>query len=162
MFLAPWLFIYAFSTFMVNHGSVFRKMRPAPDAWNPVWEKDYSIDLPQGQIAVRELAEDLLETEGISTARFGVNRNAQRALITSQRFLNPVRITYRLADGRLIAEKREGSWVEALLRMHFRTGYGRGDLQQFVWGLIVDIVCVAFIVWMGTGFYLWWKIPRTQ
>ncbi len=109
MFLIPWLFVYAFSAFLVNHGDVFRKMRLGPDAWNPVWEKTYSIDLPQEQAALREWAEELLENEGLSTARFGVNRNAQRTLITSQRFLNPVRVTYRFSDSRLIAEKREGS-----------------------------------------------------
>lgn len=162
MFLIPWLFVYAFSTFMVNHGSVFRKMRLGPDAWNPLWEKEYVVELPQGQAALREWAEALLEEEGISTARFGVNRNAQRALITSQRFLNPVRVTYRFEDDRLIAEQRVGSWMEALLRMHFRTGYGQGDPQQFIWGLIVDVVCGALIVWVGTGLYLWWKIPRTR
>lgn len=162
MFLVPWLFVYAFSTFMVNHGSVFRKMRPPPDAWSPVWEKAYSVDLPQGQAALREWAEELLNEEGISTARFGVNRNAQRALITSQRFLNPIRVTYHFSDNRLVAEKREGSWVEAMLRMHFRTGYGQGDPQQFIWGLIVDVVCIALIVWLITGLYLWWKIPRIR
>ena len=162
MFLVPWLFVYAFSTFILNHGSVFRKMRPAPDAWNPLWETEYVGELPQGQADLRKWAEELLEEEGISAARFGVNRNAERALITSQRFLKPVRVTYRFADNRLIAEQREGSWVEALLRMHFRTGYGQGDPQQFIWGLFVDVVCVALIVWVGTGLYLWWKIPRTR
>ena len=49
-----------------------------------------------------------------------------------------------------------------MLRMHFRTGYGQGDPQQFIWGLIVDVVCIALIVWLITGLYLWWKIPRIR
>ena len=44
MFLVPWLFVYTLSTFMVSHGSVFRRMRHPPDAWIPVWEKEYSAE----------------------------------------------------------------------------------------------------------------------
>ena len=61
-----------------------------------------------------------------------------------------------------MAEKREGSWAEAMLRMHFWTGYGQGRPHQFIWGLIVDIVCIALIVWLITGRYLLWKIPHTR
>jgi hypothetical protein len=34
--------------------------------------------------------------------------------------------------------------------------------MQKLWGLIVDVVCVAFLVWIGTGLYLWWKIPQSR
>lgn len=162
MFLVPWIFIYAFSTFMLNHGPTFRELRPPPDAWTQLLEKDYQASIPDSQEALRSWAQELLKDEGISTAQWGVNRNPQRVLITSQRFLKPVRVTYRFSDQMLIAEQREGSFFEAMLRLHFRHGYGQGDPMQWIWGFIVDIVCIAFLIWIITGLYLWWKISHTR
>jgi hypothetical protein len=162
MFLVPWIFVYAFSTFMLNHGPTFRELRPSPDAWTQLWEKDYSEDLPHSQVELREWAGTILEENAIKAGAFGIQRNPQRALITIQHFLRPVRVTYRFSDNKLVAEQREGSWVEVMLRLHFRHGYGQGDPMQWTWGFIVDVVCVAFLVWIVTGLYLWWKIPHTR
>ena len=162
MFLVPWIFVYAFSTFMLNHGPTFRAMRPGPDAWTHLWEKEYTKELPESQGELREWAEAVLAEQGYQPARFGANRNSQRVLMTVQRFVRPVRITYRFNENKLIAERRDGSFVEALLRLHFRAGYGQGSALQWIWGLIVDIVCVSFLIWIITGLYLWWKIPRTR
>ncbi|MCZ6672986.1 MAG: hypothetical protein O7C75_08605 [Verrucomicrobia bacterium] len=162
MFLVPWIFIYAFSTFMLNHGPTFRKLRPGPDAWIQLWKKDYSIDLPESQEELREWAGAVLEENGYGGLQFGVQRNSERALINSVRFLKHIRVTYRLAEKKLFAERRESSWVETFLRLHFRHGYGQGNVMQFTWGLIVDVVCVSFLVWIVTGLYLWWKIPHTR
>ena len=76
MFLVQWLLVYTFSTFMASHGSVFKETRHTPDAWIAVWEKEYSAEQPQGRAALRDWAEELLNEEGISTARLGVKRNA--------------------------------------------------------------------------------------
>lgn len=162
MLLIPWVFVYAFSSFMLNHGPTFRDLRPGPDAWEPLWEKDYQAEVPQNQEALRVWAGAVLEEQGIDTARIGVNRNPQRALITAQRFLRPIRVSYRFFDGKLLAEQREGSWAEAMLRLHFRAGYGQGNAMQWVWGFLVDFVCLSFIIWVVTGLYLWWKIPHTR
>jgi hypothetical protein len=162
MFLVPWIFVYAFSTFMLNHGPTFRELRPPSDAWIQLWEKNYQASIPDSQEALRSWAEELLNDEGISTAQWGVNRNPQRVLITSQRFLKPVRVTYRFSDQMLMAEQREGSFFEAVLRLHFRHGYGQGDTMQWIWGFIVDVVCIAFLIWIITGLYLWWKISHTR
>lgn len=162
MFLLPWVFIYAFSTLLLNHGPAFRQMRPGPEAWSPLWQKAFSRELPESQQQLRGWAGDLLEQEGISRAAYGVQRQADQVVINVPRFLRPVRVTYHLADQTLTAEKRQGSWIEALLRLHFRHGYGQGDVKQWIWGFVVDLVCVSFLVWIFTGLYLWWKIPHTR
>lgn len=162
MFLVPWIFVYAFSTFMLNHGPVFRQLRPGPDAWSQVWEKNYSASPPESQGALREWAGAILAEHDLVVGAYGVQRNQQRILINAPRFLRPLRVTYRIEEKKLIAEKRDGSWTEALLRLHFRHGYGQGVFVQKIWGFIVDVVCLSFLVWIVTGLYLWWKIPRTR
>ncbi|MCB1124323.1 MAG: hypothetical protein KJT03_22415 [Verrucomicrobiae bacterium] len=162
MFLAPWVFIYAFSTFLLNHGPTFRQMRPGPDAWDPMWQREYSAPLPESQSELRGWAGKILEEEGIPKAAYGVQRNGNRVVINVPRFLRPVRITYTVEDQILNAERRPGSWLEAPLRLHFRHGYGQGDLKQWIWGFIVDLVCVSFLIWIVTGLYLWWKISHTR
>jgi len=162
MLLIPWIFVYAFSSFMLNHGPAFRQLRPAADAYERLWEKDFEKEVPQNQEALRAWAINVLEEQGIKAPSMGVNRNAQRVLITAQRFLRPIRVTYRFSDGKLLAEQREGSFFEAMLRLHFRHGYGQGSPMQWLWGLLVDVVCLSFIVWVITGLYLWWKMPHTR
>jgi len=162
MFLVPWIFVYAFSTFMLNHGPTFRAMRPPPDAWTQLWEKELQAELPGSQEELRAWAKKLIIAEGLPTAMWGVNRNQERVLITIQRFVQPIRITYRFSDQKLFAEQRKGSLFEAMLRLHFRHGYGQGDPLQWTWGFIIDMVCAAFLIWIITGLYLWWKISHTR
>jgi hypothetical protein len=162
MLLIPWMFIYAASTFMLNHGPAFRSLRPGPDAWIQFWEKDYTAGLPATQPELREWAGEILKANDLWGGPYGVNRNQQRAIINAPRFLKPLRITYRFDDHKLIAEQREPSWVEAFHRLHFRAGYGQVGPMQKVWGFVVDLVCVSFLVWVVTGLYLWWKLPQTR
>jgi hypothetical protein len=48
------------------------------------------------------------------------------------------------------------------LRLHERTGYGQGGFLQYLWGFLVDAFCVATLVWILTGLYLWWKLAGTR
>jgi len=162
MLLIPWMFIYAFSTFLLNHGPYFRQFRPGPDGWIPMWEMDYQEKLPPTQPELREWAAEILKEHDLYGGPFGVQRNPQRALINVPRFVNAMRITYSFSDQKLTAEQREPSWVETFQRLHFRAGYGQVGPLQKIWGFIVDLVCVSFLVWIGTGLYLWWKIPQVR
>jgi len=162
MMLIPWMFIYAFSTFLINHGPYFRQFRPGPDGWIHLWEKEYQTVLPTTQPELRTWAEGVLKEHDLYGGPFGVQRNVQQVVINGPRFIKPVRIRYRLADNQLIAEERETSWVETFLRLHFRAGYGQVGPWQKVWGFVVDVVCVSFLVWVATGLYLWWKIPQVR
>tara|TARA_B110000037_G_scaffold222730_1_gene299168 strand:+ start:1150 stop:1749 length:600 start_codon:yes stop_codon:yes gene_type:complete len=160
--LIPWMFVYAFSSFMLNHGPTFRQYRPAADAYELLWEKDYETGIPQNQKELRTWAGAVLEEHGVDTVRPLVNRNSERVLITAQRFLRPIRVSYRFSDGKLRAEQREASFFESMLRLHFRHGYGEGSVMQWIWAFLVDLVCVSFIIWVVTGLYLWWKMPHTR
>ena len=162
MLLIPWVFIYAFSTFIFNHGSYFNKFRGEPSDWVQVWEKEYEVDIPRGQENLRKLAKRILQENGISNMRYGVRRTGQRLDINVQKFLTPERLVYLGRDRKLIAEEREFFWPEMFVRLHVRHGWGSSGILQGLWSFAIDLICFSILIWIGTGIYLWWKISSTR
>lgn len=41
--------------------------------------------------------------------------------------------------------------------------HARGGFEQQVpatsWSVVVDLVCLAIIVWIASGLYMWWHAP---
>ncbi len=162
MLLLPWMAMYALSTVVFNHGDTFRPARPANQAWTTLWEKDYTIEIPAENDALRDTVRRMLTDNGISGA-FGVQRQGgQRLTINAPNFRRPLRLTYDIAGKKLRAEQRANSAIEVLLRLHERTGYGAGGWLNNLWALIVDVFCIGMLTWIVTGVYLWWKLPMTR
>lgn len=158
--LLPWMLVYAVSTVVFNHGGYFGMQGhggPAQD-WQPLWEKDYATDVPATDDALRVTARRILEENGFKGA-FGVQRQGPRLTINLPNFLKPTRLTYDPSQKKLRAEARSHSSAEVLGRLHTRTGYGRGGALDNMWAFIVDLFCVTTLIWIGTGLYLWWKLP---
>ncbi len=158
MFLLPWMLMYGVSTVLFNHGPTFRQFRPTEPAWTQLWEKEYALELPAGNDRLRETARRVLDDHGLQGA-FGAQRQGPRLVINVPNFRQPVRLTYDPAQKQLRAEERTFSWVEVLIRLHQRVGYGQGDFLYKVWGVLVDLFCVGTLAWIGTGLYLWWRLP---
>jgi hypothetical protein len=114
--------------------------------------------VPPTDDALRATVRRILDEHGLSGA-FGVQRQGPRLMINVPNFLNPTRLTYDPQQKKLRAEQRPRSSAEVLGRLHTRTGYGRGGMLDNVWAFIVDLFCAATLVWIGTGLYLWWKLP---
>ena len=168
LLLLPWLAMYAASTVLFNHAEHFRRFRPADPSWRPLWEKDLVVELPAasaGPDALRAFATRLLAAHDLS-GPFGVQRQGQgaatRLVVNVQNFRQPLRLTADPAARKLRAEQQPSSWVDVLIRLHRRTGYGQPGVLPLVWAVIVDVFCVAMLAWIATGFLLWWKIPSTR
>ena len=43
--------------------------------------------------------------------------------------------------------------------MHARGGFEQEGFLQLSWSIVVDIVCVAMIVWIASGLFMWWELP---
>ena len=161
MLMLPWLAMYALSTAFFNHGEYFRQFRPTEPAWVAAWEKDYRIDVPAGNEALREIGGRVLADQGMKGA-FVVQRQGEQLNITLPSFRQPTRLVYRIAEKKLRMEKRKTSWVETFIRLHQRVGYGQPFFLNQLWAVIVDVFCVGTIVWVATGLYLWWKLTGTR
>ena len=161
MLLLPWVAMYALSTVVFNHHEWFGLRRPADVIWQPLWEKDYAIAIPAGNDGLRDTVRRLLTENGV-TGPFGVQRQGQRLAINVPNFRKPTRLTYDIAGQKLRAEQRKNSGVDVLIRLHERTSYGHGGVLNNLWAFFVDAFCVATLLWILTGLYLWWKLSATR
>jgi len=157
----PWVLLYALSTFIFNHRGPFQSRINQPDSWSQLWAKPWQVDVPQARPELVAWARQVLEKNGI-TGAFNVRQTPQQVLINMTRFRNPLRVTYQKQEGQLVAERKQTTLPEVLVRMHVRTGYGREGWLHDAWAFVVDLVCVSFMAWVVTGLYLWWKLTSTR
>lgn len=162
MLMLPWMAMYALSTVVFNHSEAFGLRRAGNAPWVLLWEKDYAIEVPAANDELRDTVRRLLTDNGLPAGAFGVQRQGQRLAINLPNFRRPTRLTYDIAGKNLRAEQKKNSPIEILIRLHERTGYGQERLLNKVWGLMVDIFCVGTLAWIGTGLYLWWKLPGVR
>jgi hypothetical protein len=43
--------------------------------------------------------------------------------------------------------------------MHARGGFEDERFFPFLWAAAVDLVCLAFLLWVASGLYMWWSLP---
>jgi hypothetical protein len=46
-----------------------------------------------------------------------------------------------------------------LIRLHHLSGFEGGKIYE-IWGVMLDLVCVAMIVFALSGIYLWYKLTK--
>jgi hypothetical protein len=93
---------------------------------------------------------------------FAARRQGQRLTINVQNFWHPRRVTYDFTTKKLRAEERRSTALDALVRLHERTGYGQGGPLNNLWAFFVDLFSVATLAWIATGLFLWWKLSATR
>ena len=59
----------------------------------------------------------------------------------------------------LVAEDRRFRWDHFLTGMHARGGFEQDGVLATSWSVVVDLVCLAMIVWIASGLYMWWHLP---
>jgi hypothetical protein len=94
---------------------------------------------------------------------FYVNQpNPRRITVNHPDFFHPTRITYFIDQKRLLAEDREFIWRQFLTSMHAHAGYELEGFWNTVWAVLIDVASVALIVWIATGFIMWWLLPGSR
>ena len=47
--------------------------------------------------------------------------------------------------------------------LHTRGGFGRRPgFLQIVWSVFLDIVLLAFLIWILSGLYIWWRLKSLR
>ena len=156
--LIPWTILYAASTAIFNHSKAYGHGARGAGAWQMLWEKEYTLEIPSEDEALREIARRVLDENSLG-GPFGVQKQGGRLVINLPRFIQPARLTYDPLARKLKAEQQtQSNTAEILGRLHTRTGYHRGGALSVVWAVMVDLWCIATFVWVATGVYLWWKL----
>ena len=163
LFLAPWIAMYALSTFVMNHRALFHG--PAPVA-TPKFEMErellYPGEMPSGatphQVAGQLLA--TLDLDGAHTLAAG--STAERVVISRQHPISPRRITYTAADKRVVIEKMVFSGPGFLERMHRRRGFQPDYALDKLWAASVDLTIIALFLLVLSGIWMWWTLRAAR
>jgi hypothetical protein len=59
-------------------------------------------------------------------------------------------------------EDRRFRWDSFLTGMHARGGFEQEGVLQKSWSVIVDLVCVAIVLWIASGLYMWWGLSGSR
>ena len=68
-------------------------------------------------------------------------------------------LKYFIDQKRMTVEDRRFRWDHFLTGMHARGGFEQEGLLDRSWSVIVDLVCVAIVLWIASGLYMWWGLP---
>lgn len=159
--LLPWVMMYGLSSLIISHQSWFRPDKPP--AWEPLFERPYQRPIPDvsGE-ALRPIAREILRENGLDGAFYAQRPNPNTLQITRHTFFDLTRLTYSIREQKLRAERQVAPRNQLLVRMHFRGGYHQPTFLDKAWGAIVDLTCVAIVLWILSGLIMWWRLPRLR
>jgi hypothetical protein len=159
LLLMPWLLMYGVSSFIIIHQSWFRADKER--AWEPLFEKQYDRPV-NAQADLRATALEILKDCNLEGAFWADKPNPDTLRIDRFSFWGSTRLTYSMKDQKLKAEHQPMRLSQAVVRMHFRGGYGQPTFWNKFWGLLVDLACVGIIIWTASGLIMWWRLPRLR
>ena len=166
--LLPWFFMYGISSLPFAHNQFFEQRDRAKGL--PLWtlRSAHAVDLPvpEDPAELRRLGVALLELAGIadtSRTTFGVYRqSATQINVYSYTFWKSTQLKYFVDQKKLIVEDRRFRWDHFLTGMHARGGFEQDGVLQHSWSIVVDLVCLAIVLWIATGLYMWWGVPGSR
>jgi hypothetical protein len=158
--LAPWVAMYGLSSAAFTHGELFRSSgTPTQAQWTPRFTRDYAVPPPSDPAALRDFGRALLTELGVSGPNFGVNRtNANTVTINVFSFRHTTRVVYAVSQKKVTVEDRKFRFDMFLTGLHARGGFNQEGFLPKAWGVMVDVVCLAMVLWILTGLYLWWGV----
>ena len=159
LFLMPWLLMYGVSSFIIIHQSWFGGEKQA--AWEPVFEKEYRHPIPE-QGELRTVAQETLKDCNLEGAFWANKPNPDILQINRFTFWDSTRLTYSVKEQKLKAERQRMRLSQAIVRMHFRGGFGQPRFWDKFWGLLVDLACLGILIWVASGLIMWWRLPRLR
>lgn len=159
MLLIPWVIMYGFTSFVMNHRYWFL---PAKEGtWQPVFERDYQRAIPdQGDL--RAVAAEILRENNLDGAFFVQRPGTNELRIIRPAFFSQIRVTYLFDQHRLKAERQVAHWDTAVIRMHVKGGYNQSRVLDNLWAVIVDVTCLAILIWILSGLIMWWRLRQLR
>jgi hypothetical protein len=155
----PWLLMYGVSSFIVIHQPWFGADKR--HAWELLSEKAYKHPVNPAE-DLRTTAQEILRDCNLDGAFWADKPNPDTLHIDRFSFWGSTSLTYSMKEQKLKVERQRVSVPQAIVRMHFRGGYGQPSFLNKFWGLLVDVACVGIIIWIVSGLVMWWRLPRLR
>ncbi len=162
MALLPWFFMYAISSVPFAHNQFFEQRDAAKGL--PLWtlraERTIDMPVPQDTAGLRAFGARLLADAGVVPTSYGAYRQSPTQInVYAYSFWTSTQLKYFIDEKKLTVEDRRFRWDHFLTGMHARGGFAEDGVLQLSWSVVVDVVCVAMIVWIASGIFMWWELP---
>jgi len=164
--LLPWFLMYGVSSVPFAHNQFFERRDAAKGL--PLWTlrstHDVDAAIPDQPEALRAFGATLLRHAGMSAeTTFGAYRQSPTQVnVYVYSFWTSTQVKYYADEKRLTVEDRRFRWDHFLTGMHARGGFEQESLVVRSWSVVVDLVCLAIVVWIASGLYMWWGLPGSR
>jgi len=165
LFLTPWFLMYAVSSIPFSHNDYFEARDKALN--QPLWTKTFDGPYDLGPIPessqLKSLGARIVRDFKMEDSSYGVYRQSPVQLnIYVHTFWKSTQFKYFIDEKRLTAEDRRFRWEHFLTGMHARGGFEDPRFFNQLWAVIIDFVCLAFLIWIASGLYMWWSLPALR
>ena len=163
--LLPWFLMYGISSIPFAHSQFFEQCDAAKGL--PLWtlRATHTVDVPvpDGPQELRALGTTLLRQADVPATSFGVYRQSPTQVnVYAYSFRRSTQLKYFIDQKRMTVEDRRFRWDHFLTGMHARGGFEQEALLDRSWSVIVDLVCMAIVLWVASGLYMWWGLPGSR
>jgi hypothetical protein len=162
LFLCPFVLLFAFSTFLLNHPSRSPSAKPEP-------KRSVSMDVPAGEPGSIPHAREILRQIGVTGEMDYVRHNAkaERLFIPVSRPGVTTRVDVDLRAKTATIEREERGLGEALNYLHKMPGPHnvkfRGNwIYMSWWAVTADAAVYGILFLTASGLYLWWKLKAER
>lgn len=157
LFLVPWMTIYAFSAFCLNHRPWFSDVAPK---WEKVRETEYRPTSPLPDDPEQQ-ARVVLEAIDLAGGVAMPSSDANQLTFYRPCARGVYRIQWQRESGHLLVEQQLPTTVYSYINnLHFRAGYAQPWWPDLIWGVTVDAVTISTLLWVVSGIYLWARRAR--
>jgi hypothetical protein len=157
LFLTPWVLMYTFSTFAMNH----KERQAKPPKWEVTSDSIYPGTFPDG--AKHQLiAQQILTSLDLDGAHQSSQREGGKIIIQRLAAVQPIRLTFEPTTKRLVIEKQVQTPTVFLERMHRRRGFQHPYTLEDTWAFTVDLFIAGVIFWALSGLWMWWELKVTR
>ncbi len=163
LFFVPWLILYAISSVPFSHARYFADRDKATG--RPLWtvraEIPFDAPVPEGN-ELRPLGARIVRETGL-TGSFGAYRQGRNQVnVYVYTVWRSAQVKYLVDQKKLVVEDRRFRWDQMLTGLHAKGGFEQEDVFNRSWSVLVDLVCLALLVWVGSGVYMWWKLSALR
>jgi len=161
LFLLPWLTMYGVSSAIIIH---FNPIEPLPKelAFEKPYDKPVDLKGANNSPELRAAAEQILRDLDMEGGFWADKRGADTLHIERFSFRDSTSLTYSAKKQTLKVEHQKMRVPQVIQRLHFRGGYQQPGLGNQSWGLLVDLTCLAILLWILSGLIMGWQLPRLR
>src|SRR5205814_1918263 len=111
---------------------------------------------------LRAAAERILKDLDMQGGFWVDKPNADTLHIERFSFGGNTSLTYSAKKQTIRAEHQKMRAPQFIHRLHFRGGFIQPDFGNKSWGVLVDLACIAILIWVISGVIMWWQLPKLR